>query len=369
MLDEFITAHRFAIITTARLRVANRTCPRPSDAELTNGIPVFLEQLGTALRLAKSTNLIDHDEINESAGKHGHDLLRRGLTIGQVVHDYGDVCQAITELAMQHGFPIAPDEFRTLNLCLDDAIAGAVTEFARQRERTVQLEGTERLGIFAHELRNALNTASLAFASIQNGRVAAGGSTGLLLGRSLLSLRDLIDRSLADVRLEAGIARRDHVLVAELIEELEIGAFLQAQSRGLHFAAQNVGRDVSVLGDRAILSAALANLLQNAFKFTNKHTRVSLSATVTPDRVLFEVQDECGGLAPGAAEAMFAPFAQNSPDRSGVGLGLAICVRAAKAHSGSIRVRDVPGRGCVFTLDLPRSYPGDQGLDPSAIAS
>lgn len=369
MLDEFITAHRAAIITTARLRVATRTCPQVSDVELTNGIPVFLEQLGIALRLAQSTNLIDHEEINQSAGRHGNDLLRKGLTIGQVVHDYGDVCQAITELAIQHDFPIAPDEFRTLNLCLDDAIAGAVTEFARQREHTVQLEGTERLGIFAHELRNALNTATLAFASIQNGRVAAGGSTGLLLGRSLLSLRDLIDRSLADVRLEAGIGRRDHLLVAELIEELEIGAFLQAQSRGLHFAANNVARDVSVLGDRAILSAALANLLQNAFKFTSKHTRVSLSARVTSDRVLFEVEDECGGLAAGGPEALFAPFAQNGADRSGVGLGLAICFRAAKAHDGVLHVRDLPGRGCVFTLDLPRSYPNLHDRDPSAAAS
>lgn len=357
VLDEFIESHRAAIIANARLRVAARTCPKPSDHELTNGIPVFLEQLGAALRLARASSLIDHEEIGLSAGRHGHDLLRRGLTIGQVVHDYGDVCQSITELAVQHGVAIAADEFRTLNLCLDDAIAGAVTEYASQRERAVLLEGTERLGILAHELRNALNTATLAFASIHSGRVAAGGSTGIVLERSLLGLRDLIDRSLAEVRLEAGIARTDYFPVAELVEELEIGAFLQAQGRGLHFAAQTVERQVMVHGDRAILMAALANLLQNAFKFTRKHTRVVLSVRATADQVLFAVEDECGGLAPGASETMFLPFVQKDGDRSGVGLGLAICLRAAKAHAGALNVRDVPGHGCVFTLELPRAFP------------
>ena len=366
VLDEFIKLNRAAIIANARLRVAARTCPKPSDVELTNGIPVFLEQLGAALRLERSTDLIDHEEIGHSAGRHGHDLLRRGLTIGQVVHDYGDVCQAITELAVQYGVTIGADEFRTLNLCLDDAIAGAVTEYARERERAVLLEGTERLGLLAHELRNALNTATLAFASIQSGRVAAGGSTGLVLERSLLNLRDLVDRSLAEVRLEAGIARSDYFAVAELVEELEIGAFLQAQTKGLHFAAQSVERDVMVHGDRAILTAALANLLQNAFKFTRKHTQVAFSARATAERVMFAVEDQCGGLPPGASETMFLPFVQKDGDRTGLGLGLAICMRAAKAHAGELQVRDIPGRGCVFTLELPRAYPPGHVVTPVA---
>src|SRR6185295_7332106 len=99
-----------------------------------------------------------------------------------------DVCQVITELAIEQGANISGGEFRTLNLCLEDAIANAVTEYARQRERTIADEGTERLGVLAHEQRNLLNTAMLAFESIKSSRVAAGGSTGLLLGRSLLGL-------------------------------------------------------------------------------------------------------------------------------------------------------------------------------------
>lgn len=358
MLDDFVLSNREAIIARTRARVASRASPKPSEAELANGIPVFLDQLVEALRRARSTTAVDLEQIGRSAGLHGHDLLRMGLSIAQVVHDYGDVCQAITELAVEQKVAMTGDEFRTLNLCLDDAIAGAVTEYALQRERVIADQGIERLGVLAHEQRNLLNAAMLSFDSIKAGRVAVGGSTGLLLTRSLLGLRDLIDRSLADVRLDAGIARFERLSVAELVEDVEVGALLQAQAFGLHLAVTAVERAVTVEGDRQILTAAISNLLQNAFKFTRGHGHhVSLRTRATADRVLVEVEDECGGLPPGKAEELFLPFAQRGGDRSGLGLGLSICLKAAKANGGELRVRDVPGKGCVFTLDLPRKPP------------
>jgi signal transduction histidine kinase len=354
MLYDFVTSNRDAILLRTRARVASRTSPKASDIELANGIPIFLDQLGDALRLAESSDVINHEQIGKSAGRHGGELLRIGLTIAQVVHDYGDVCQVITELAGQQGASISGAEFRTLNLCLDDAIAQAVTEYSRQRERAIADQGTERLGILAHEMRNLLNAAILSFESIKSGRVGAGGSTGLVHGRSLMGLRDLVDRSLADVRLDAGIGRLESISVAEFVEEIEIGALVQAQARNLQLTVASVDRAVTIQGDRQILAAAVSNLLQNAFKFTHKQGHVSLTTRVTDDRVLFEIEDECGGLPPGATEDLFRPFEQRGADRSGVGLGLFICVKAAKAHAGEIRVRNIPDKGCVFTLDLPR---------------
>ncbi len=76
-----------------------------------------------------------------------------------MVRDYGDVCQVITELAIEQEANISGDEFRTLNLCLDDVIANAATEYARLREHTIAAAGTERLGILAHEQRNLLAAA------------------------------------------------------------------------------------------------------------------------------------------------------------------------------------------------------------------
>src|SRR4029079_15576343 len=121
----------------------------------------------------------------------------------------GDVCQAITELAVELNAPISTEEFRTLNRCLDDAIAGAVTEFGRGRNQSTldgaDARGHERLGFLAHELRNLLNTSILAFDGLKTGNVGVGGSTGKVLRRNLLGARDLINRSLAEVRLTQGI--------------------------------------------------------------------------------------------------------------------------------------------------------------------
>jgi signal transduction histidine kinase len=241
-----------------------------------------------------------------------------------------------------------------MNWCIDEAIAEAVTEYSSRNELRITDEGTERLGVLAHELRNLLNTATLSFEHIRSGHVAVGGSTGLLHGRSLLGLRDLIDRSLADVRLDAGLVRREDIPVATLLEEVEIGAVIQAQARNLSLTFGVVDREVLVVGDRQILAAALANLLQNAFKFSHKGSSVSLTTRVTADRVQFDIEDECGGLPAGKIADLFRPFEQRGGDRSGVGLGLSICRKAAASNGGELRVRDLPGKGCVFTLDLPR---------------
>lgn len=361
VLADFVTLNRGAIIEGARRRVLSRRCPKATDEELAHGIPVFLEQLATALRLAESTDLIAHEDILQSASKHGHALFRMGLTVAQVVHDYGDVCQTITEMAIEQKAPISGNEFQTLNLCLDDAIAEAVTEYARHRERVIADRGTERLGMLAHELRNLLNTATLAFESIKSGRVTAGGATGLIHSKSLLGLRDLVDRSLAEVRLDAGLQHVETIAVKEFIEELEIGALLDAKARGVHFAAKATDPTLTIQGDRPLLAAVVSNFLQNAFKFTHKDGSVSLTARATAEHVLFDVEDECGGLPPGKAEELFRPFEQRGADRAGLGLGLTISQRAATANGGRIRVQDIPGKGCIFTLELPRTPTSARG--------
>ena len=357
MLRDFLAANREVILAQARERVALRSAPLTKDAELTHGLPVFLDQLGEALRKGKLHQVVDHAEIHNSASQHGDHLFHEGLTVAGVVNSYGDLCQVITGLAVDRQASIDAGDFQTLNLCLDDATAGAVSAYARQRERAISDEGTERLGVLAHELRNALNAAILAFGSIKKGVVATGGSTSALLDRSHMRLQSLIDRSLADVRLDAGLLNLERVPVWEVIEEAEIGASVVAQEKGLHFAVTTVDRAVIVEADRPILAAALANLLQNAFKFTLPGTTVKLRASTTGSHVLIEIEDECGGLPLGEAESLLRPFVQKGRDRTGVGLGLSICVKAVKMMGGQLHIRDLPGKGCVFTIDLPKQPP------------
>jgi signal transduction histidine kinase len=354
MLSQFLTTHRKTIIANSRAKVASRAAPRATPVELETGVPLFLDQLVATLRIQESTGAAPSDhQIGLSAAKHGSILQKIGFTAAQVIHDYGDVCQAITELAVNLDAPITADEFRTLNRCLDQAMAEAVSEFGPPRELSISDDETERLGFFAHELRNLLSNSMLAFEVLKGGSVGVGGSTSTVLGRNLTRMRDLIDRSLAEVRLKAGIKRRERVLLAEFIEEVEVAATIEAKARGLQLTVTPVPPEVLIEVDRQILAAAVANLLQNAFKFTRPGGHVLVRTHADADRVFIAIEDECGGLA-GRPEDLFALFEQRSKDRSGLGLGLAIARQGVSANGGEINARNIAGRGCIFTVELPR---------------
>jgi hypothetical protein len=113
--------------------------------------------------------------------EHGHDLLLQGFTISQVVHDYGDVCQSVTDLAVETNAPISSEDFRTLNRCLDDAIAGAVSEYSH--EQYVSRHGA------SEQLQRLTDTAITAFEVLRTGRVGVGGSTGTVVLHSLMAIR------------------------------------------------------------------------------------------------------------------------------------------------------------------------------------
>jgi hypothetical protein len=171
-----------------------------------------------------------------------------------------------------------------------------------------------------------------------------------------MRLRDLVNRSMAEVRLEAGISRRKRVVLADLMEEVEIAGTIQATVAHRRLTVSSVEPGVVIDVDRQLIAAVLDNLLTNAFKFSRPrgHVVLRMDTASTPDRVLIEVEDECGGLPPGRAEGLFEAFEQRGSDRSGLGLGLAIARESVEFNGGTIRVRDLPGRGCVFTVDLPR---------------
>ncbi len=147
--------------------------------------------------MADSTSKIDHDQIRESAGKYGDALLGMGLDIEEVVHEYGDVCQTITELAVELSASVPAAEFRVMNLCLDDAIAQAVTHFASHSNHPSEGSNAEPFGKLGREMRTVLASATTSFAIIRRGQVGPGGTTGMVLDRSLAALGVLIERALA----------------------------------------------------------------------------------------------------------------------------------------------------------------------------
>src|SRR5579863_7655955 len=206
MLHEFLTTNRDALVERCRLKVAKRLAPKVTDAELTHGIPLFLDQLIKTLRVEQTPDPMRSrrvsgpagggpilSEMGAAAALHGRELSLQGFTVEQVVHDYGDLCQAITDLAFESSAQIEIDEFRTLNRCLDNGIADAVTEYAFQRNTMAENVGVkalnERLGFLAHELRNHHHVATLAVTAIKAGDVGINGATGTVLDSSLIGMR------------------------------------------------------------------------------------------------------------------------------------------------------------------------------------
>ena len=371
MMHQFLTNNRDELIKRCKMKVALRPRRAATELQLANGVPLFLDQLTRTLEAEEAGagsesirisgpsggDSLALSEIGLTAAAHGKQLLSLGFSVDQVVHDYGDLCQAITDLAFERDAPFAVEEFRTLNRCLDNAIADAVTEFNAERDATVALQqktdAAERVGFLVHELRNALGSATLAVSALELGNMTMGGATGAVLKRSLFALDRLINRSLAEVRGVTLVERRTFS-VAAFIADAKSAAQLDANARGCAFVVPAVDPVLGIYGNRELLQAALTNVLQNAFKFTDPHTEVTLNTMAFGEHVLIEISDHCGGLPPGSPEKMFAPFTQHSDEKSGLGLGLSIARQSIEADAGTLSVRDIPGTGCIFTICLPR---------------
>ena len=179
-LADFIGVHRDDLLHRCRAKVAERSAGLPVEPEM-RGIPRFLDDLVSELRSGPSRIRV----MGATATLHGADLFNNGRTIGQVVHDYGAVCQSITDLAVELDASINSNDFRTLDRCLDDGIAFAVAEYSHQK----QLGMTDDARIQSIRLVNLVETAIAGFDALQSGAVGIAGTTGALVHRSLLELR------------------------------------------------------------------------------------------------------------------------------------------------------------------------------------
>lgn len=369
---QFLANNRAELIARCKQKVAARPHRAATERQLVHGIPIFLEQLtrtleaeekglaeeGTRISGAAGGGALSQSEMGVSAAAHGKELLELGFSVDQVVHDYGDLCQAITDLAMERDAPFTIDEFRTLNRCLDNAIAEAVTEFSAQRDLSRDLAHASaenlRLGFLVHELRNALGTATLAVSALEMSHMPVSSATGAVLKRSLDALKKLTDKAIAEVRSTLDPAPQAETFrAADFIAEVSAAARLDPKAEACQFVVEPVDTQLTISGNRGLLAAALGNLVQNAFKFTHPGSSVHLRARAAGNRVRVEVEDRCGGLRPGSAERLFRPFSERMDETTGLGLGLSIARHSVEADGGVLSVRNLPGVGCVFTMDLP----------------
>lgn len=212
MLEELISTHRLDLIKRCSTKAAERNESSTADADLfQQGVPLFLQQLVDTLRnerQAGNDDLRDPESapastaIGRAAALHGADLLLQGYDIDQVVREYGDVCQAVTGLAVELDAEISADEFRTLNRCLDDAIADAVNAFSnaeQQGARKHSDSSNDRFHAFLDEHRRLIDIANRAHSAIATGQVTISGATGNLLIYTLRQMRSHAQNAAAEL--------------------------------------------------------------------------------------------------------------------------------------------------------------------------
>ncbi|MGX9713294.1 sensor histidine kinase [Janthinobacterium lividum] len=372
MMYEFLINNRANLAMRCREKIALRPGRRASELQMKHGVPMFVDQLIRTVEIEKALNpLGNHSSIGKSSGgiavyeigisaaAHGRALLELDFSVDQVIHDYGELWQAITDLAIENNEAFKIDEFRSLNRCLDNAIANAVAEFSYQRdflnEEKIVQGNSKRLGYLVHELRNLLGTISLAFTAAKSGSLNLSGATGAILERSILNLSKVIESAREDIKdVEQAKIVLSTFSVASFITEAHGAAELSAKKNSCDLKVLPVDADLGISGSRDLLLAALASILQNVFEFTRPQTRICLSAYAFSDQIRIDVAYHDGGFPPGAPAVVFTQDCQGCSNGAEVGLDLAMAKQGVEEYGGTLSVHNIPTVGCIFTISLPR---------------
>lgn len=355
-LHEVLFATRHAVILRWKERVLGTVAPEAMPPlELIDHIPEFLDEIVAALRVEAGLPSVGSlPEQSTTAAGHGAQRLRLGFSLDSVVREYGALCEAIIATGREAGAEIT---FRELQVLFDTTITGiaqAVTRYTHQRDAELVRQANEHFAFIAHELRNPLAAATVAFELLKSkGSLPAQSHSVAALERGLQRTSDLIDETLQSARVASGIElRRQSIMLKALLEDAELGAIPEAESKEVQIQLV-IGNDEPVSLDTRLVRSAVDNLLRNAVRYTSPGSVVVLRGRIADGNVVIEVEDRCGGLEPGKVEEAFAPFVRLDDTQSGFGLGLAIAKQAVDAHGGRVRVQNLPGHGCIFVLELP----------------
>lgn len=349
LLHEFMTTHRQEILAACHAelqRAENSDALIPYAAQ-------FFDEILRALR--RDAGIRDSESPlpygSDTAARFGEDRQRSGLPIMEVPILFSAISQALGKTGENYELTISAEEYKNFNRCMDAGLATSIENFWRRDKHREAMLVTEHFGFMAHELRNALSNANLAFKLLRTGNLDIHGRTADVLARNLARMESLVAQCLSGVQLEAGVApEMAPVRLSSLLRNLEAAAL---PDRGI-VVQLSLDDQLFIMADELLLSSAIGNLLHNAVKFSPPGSTVRLAAHASGDFASIEVEDHCGGLEPGSAERIFEPFVkQRGSNQKGSGLGLAISRRAVETMGGELSVSNVPGHGCIFRATFP----------------
>ncbi len=346
-LLRFLSEHKKDVLDRWHALVREEIVPGAlPTVELLDRMPAFVDGIVASLRGEKLP-----DNVPE---EHGQQRLRLGFSLDSVVREYGALSRAIVESAEAAGETLTVAEQSTVFGAIIDGIRRAVSQYTDQRDLELVRQANEHLGFLAHELRNPLSSALMALRLLRDrGQLPSNLRVVDALERGLRRTAELIERTLEAARLSSGIELdKQPTTLAALFADAELGALPDALAKNIEIRTA-IGKDATISLDVRLVSSAVCNLVRNAVKYTPPDRQVELRGKIVDGSAVIEVEDRCGGLPPGKVEAAFAPFVRLDSRETGFGLGLAIAKQAVDAHGGKLRVQNLPGRGCIFILELP----------------
>jgi signal transduction histidine kinase len=188
---------------------------------------------------------------------------------------------------------------------------------------------------------------------MKRGSVGFGGATAAALDRSMVGMRGLIERTLAEVRADAGEGPRPEIIeVGPFIAAVQIVAAVEAANKGCDLTIV-VEPDIFVEADRHVLGEAVTHLLHGALSIMKGDGHIFLSAHARTGRVIIDVEDSGAGVDAGELRDILSRFEERAVARTALGSALLYSLRGVEASGGSLSARAMAGRGCLYTVDLP----------------
>jgi signal transduction histidine kinase len=262
-------------------------------------------------------------------------------------------------------------------IALGNAIHTRRLEQALEALREADRRKDDFLGMLSHELRNPLSPIRTSIFLLKR---AEAGSEDAAYARGVIErqtehLTRLIDELLDMTRVARGklTVAREPTDVSQIVRRAADDHRSMLCDRGIEVSVEMPGQAAWVLGDATRLAQVVANLLDNAAKFTPAGGHVAVTVRVLESNIEVRVRDDGAGIDPSLGERVFEPFVQSAQtlarSAGGLGLGLSLVKAVVELHGGTVQVESAgSGKGSEFIVCLPRIGAHTTATTPAAAA-
>ena len=185
------------------------------------------------------------------------------------------------------------------------------------------------------------------------GLVGSGGSTSRIVTNSLVQMRELIDRAVAETRMATKHEMSPTIFkLSSLVSEVESSLVFEASAKYISILV-DTEPNVDVKSDRHLLISAVTNIVHNAIKYSRSGGKIWIRAYLDGNCAVLEIEDQAGGLSEEKILEVTTPGVKHANTMSTLGLGLRIVRRVADICGFVISAKNLPVRGCIFGIRMP----------------